>query len=59
MCHPIGSSIELVGTEEGGRGRSCEEHEVCGEVSMNDTIVRLRVIQIINGNYYNFITDQL
>ena len=47
-CHPKGITIEIVGIAEGGRGRSCEEHDVCGAVLGLDSVVRLRSIQIVN-----------
>jgi len=30
--HPPGIIVEIMGIEKGDRGRSCEEHDVCGEV---------------------------
>jgi len=40
--HPSGVVVEIVGTERGDQGRSCEEHEVnCGEVLAEDVVVRL------------------
>ena len=46
--HPSGVVVEIVGTERGDRGRSCEEHEVhCGEVLAEDVVVCLRKIQIL------------
>lgn len=47
--HPNEPLVEIVGIEEGGRGRSCEEHRVCGEALAIDSVVRFRCIQIING----------
>ena len=29
------------------QGRSCEEHEICGEVMEEDVVVRLRKIQLM------------
>ena len=49
--HPSGVEVELVGIEEGGRGRSCEEHDVCGKVLCIDVVARLRSIQIQNGKW--------
>lgn len=46
--HPNEPLIEIVGIQESGRGRSCEEHNVCGEALMLDSVVRFRSIQIIN-----------
>ena len=46
--HPSGVVVEIVGTERGDQGRSCEEHEVnCGEVLAEDVVVRLRRVQIL------------
>lgn len=47
--HPNEPLVEIVGIEEGGRGRSCEEHDVCGTALSIDCVVRFRYIQIING----------
>lgn len=42
--------IDILGIEEASRGRSCEWHEVCGSILEEDTIVKLRKVQIaING----------
>ena len=49
LHHPNEPLIEIVGIEESGRGRSCEEHSVCGEALAIDSVVRFRSIQIING----------
>ena len=40
--HPPGIVVKIVGIEKGDRGRSCEEHDVCGEVVEEDTLLRLR-----------------
>jgi len=45
--HPPGIIMEFVGIEKGDRGRSCEEHDVCGEVVEEDTLLRLRREQIL------------
>jgi hypothetical protein len=45
--HPSGIVIEIVGTEMSCQGRSCEEHEICGEVLKEDVVVRLRKIQLM------------
>ena len=47
--HPSGVSVDIVGIEEGNRGRSCEEHLVCGSVIELDVVLQLRSVQIING----------
>jgi hypothetical protein len=45
--HPTGVVVEIVGTEVGDRGRSCEEHpNNCGKVLAEDMVVRLRKVQI-------------
>ena len=45
--HPSGVVVEIVGLERGDRGRSCEEHDVCGSVVEEDTLLRLRKEQIM------------
>jgi len=45
--HPTGVCVEIVGTLMGDRGRSCEEHAVCGSVLEPDMVVRLRKVQIL------------
>ena len=45
--HPCGIVVEIVGTEMSCQGRSCEEHEICGEVMEEDVVVRLRKIQLM------------
>ena len=45
--HPTGVGVEIVGIDKGDRGRSCEEHDVCGEVVEEDTLLRLRREQIL------------
>ena len=45
-AHPLGETLELVGIEANERGQSCEEHKVCGSVLKEDTVVRLRRIQV-------------
>ena len=47
--HPDGVQVEIVGIEEGNRGRSCEQHRCCGKVIALDTVLRLRKVQILNG----------
>jgi hypothetical protein len=46
MAHPSGILVDVVGIESPDRGRSCEEHTVCGAVLELDTVVRFRVEQI-------------
>ena len=45
--HPSGIVVEIVGTEMSCQGRSCEEHDNCGEVLKEDVVVRLRKIQLM------------
>ena len=45
--HPPGVVVEIVGTLMGDRGRSCEEHAVCGSVLEEDMVVRLRKVQVL------------
>ena len=45
--HPSGIVVKIVGTEMSCQGRSCEEHENCGEVLKEDVVVRLRKIQLM------------
>jgi hypothetical protein len=45
--HPTGVVVEIVGTEVGDRGRSCEEHlNNCGKVLAKDVVVRFCKVQI-------------
>jgi hypothetical protein len=44
--HPCGITVEVVGIARGDRGRSCEEHDVCGAVLQEDSVVRIRHVQI-------------
>ena len=45
--HLSGIVAEIVGTEMSCQGRSCKEHEICGEVLKEDVVVRLRKIQFV------------
>jgi hypothetical protein len=46
--HPSRVVVEIVGTEMGDRGRSCEEHpNNCGEVLAGNMVVHLRKVQIV------------
>jgi hypothetical protein len=47
--HPSGVAVDIVGIARGDRGRSCEEHEVCGAVLQEDCVVRIRHVQIIGA----------
>ena len=44
--HPCGITVEIVGIWRSDRGRSCEEHDVCGTVLQEDSVVRIRHVQI-------------
>ncbi len=45
--HPTGVVVEIVGTEVGDRGRSCEEHpNNCGKMLAEDVVVHLWKVQI-------------
>ena len=46
-AHPTGIIVEIVGIEKGDWGRLCEEHNVCGEVVEEDTLLHLRREQIL------------
>jgi hypothetical protein len=48
--HPTGITVEIVGIEASNRGRSCEEHAVCGSVLVEDSVVRIRRVQILNDS---------
>jgi hypothetical protein len=45
--HPSGILVQIVGTQMSCQGRSCEEHEICGEVLEEDVVVCLRKIQLM------------
>jgi len=45
--HPSGIVVKIVGTEMSFQGRSCNEHENCGEVLKEDVVVHLRQIQLM------------
>ena len=47
--HPPGVVLDIVGTNRGDRGRSCEEHlDACGTaVLMDDAVIRIRKEQIL------------
>ena len=44
--HPCGITVEIVGIGRSDRGRSCEEHDTCGTVLQEDSVVRIRHVQI-------------
>jgi hypothetical protein len=39
--HPDEPLIEIVGIEESGRGRSCEEHKCCGDALALDSVAQM------------------
>jgi hypothetical protein len=45
--HPSGIIVKIVGIAKGDHGRSCEEHDVCGTVVKEDTLLGLRKEQIL------------
>ena len=45
--HPTGVVVEIVGIDRGDHCRSCEEHDVCGSVVEEDTLLRLGKEQIM------------
>jgi len=45
MSHPLGVTVEIVGTAASDKGRSCEQPAVCGSVLVPDAVVRIRRIQ--------------
>ena len=45
--HPVGITVDIVGITSGDRGRSCEEHEVCGSILELDMVVRIKREQVI------------
>jgi hypothetical protein len=47
MAHPTGIIVDIVGIKACSSGRSCEEHDVCGIVLQEDTVVRIRHVQIL------------
>jgi hypothetical protein len=50
--HPSGIEVEIVGINQSGNGRWCEEHNTWGTaVVMLDTVLRLQKVQIINGKH--------
>ena len=48
--HPTGMTVNIVGIEASNRGRSCEEHAICGSVLLEDAVVRIQKIQILNDD---------
>ena len=47
--HPPGITVEIVGINSGTNGRSCYQHDICGSVIEEDSVVRLRKMQIRNS----------
>jgi hypothetical protein len=48
VYHPPGIVVEIVCTDAGDRGRTCEEHQVnCGIVLEEDVVVHLRKVQVV------------
>ena len=46
--HPSGVTVEILGIECRSQGRSCDEHEVCGSVLVEDAVVRFRKVQVVS-----------
>jgi hypothetical protein len=44
--------VEIVGIENGSCGKSCEEHDICGNALYIDAVVRFRCIQVVNGKWF-------
>ena len=44
--HPHGDTVEIVGVNCPTNERSCEEHRICGEVVIEDVVLRLRKVQV-------------
>ncbi len=48
VFHPPGIAVEIVGTEAGDWGCTCEEHTInCGKVLEEDVVVHLRKVQVV------------
>ena len=45
--HPTGVTLEIVGLESNTQGRSCDQHSCCGSLVTEDTVLRLRKVQVI------------
>ena len=50
MIHPSGIVGDIVCIEIGDHDHSCEEHEICGSVFKNDSVVCLQ-----KGLFFEFI----
>ena len=46
LTHPTGEIVEIVGINSNTNGQSCEEHDTCGCVLVEDTLVRLQKHQV-------------
>ena len=44
--HPRGDTVQIVSVNSPTNGRSCEEHRICGEVVIEDVVLRLRKVQV-------------
>ena len=45
--HPWGQTVEIFGIELPTNGHCCAEHTICGAVLTDDSVVRLRKVQVI------------
>ena len=45
--HPWGQTVEIFGIESPTNGHCCEEHTICGAVLTEDSVVRVRKVQVI------------
>ena len=45
--HPGGDTVEIVGVSSPTNRQSCEEHRICGEVVIEDVVLRLRKVQVL------------
>ena len=45
--HLVGITVDIVGINSGDRGRSSEEHEVCGSILKLDMVVRIKREQVV------------
>lgn len=46
--HPDGECVNILGICANTNGRSCEEHTCCGDAVGLDTVLRLKVVQVLN-----------
>ena len=46
LTHPTGEIVEIVGINSNINGQSCEEHDTCGCVLAEDTLIRLQKHQV-------------